>query len=71
MASAAAVPIGTPTAAASSATCRLVTRPRRNSGLSQALTYQCQVSPGGGKLMICCEKKLVRTIITTGAKMMR
>src|SRR6476659_2910662 len=70
MASAAAVPIGTPTVAASSATCMLVINPRKNSGLSQALTYQCSVIAAGGKLMISCEKKLVMTIMETGAKTM-
>jgi len=54
------VPIGTPTTDASSATWRLVTRPRKNSGLSQALPYQCQVRAGGGKLTISWEKKLGR-----------
>jgi hypothetical protein len=63
--------MGTPTAVANRATCRLVIRPRRNSGLSHALAYQRHVNPAGGKLMISCEKKLVATIMETGAKMTR
>ena len=68
-AKAAAVPSGTPTSVASSATCRLDRKPRANSCRCQALAYQSRVRPGGGKDTISCPNTLMTMTATTGARM--
>ena len=68
MASAAAVPSGTPIAEAAKATCSEVTKPRANSRFSQALAYQRRVKPSGGKLTISWAKMLMTTTASTGAR---